>query len=253
MARIKLEDVSLTFRLRVNQAHTWKDLFLHRLWSGGLTQRKMIHALMDLNLEFKQGKRYGIIGHNGAGKSTLLHILAGIYTPTTGSVSIEGEVGSLFDLALGFETEATGWKNIAYRSYLQGRTPKWVKENRDRIAEFSELGDHINLPLRCYSAGMIVRLAFSIATSMEPEILLIDEALAAGDMHFQKKAQKRMHDLMDRANLVVLVSHDLDIVEETCDEVLWLDHGRPAKLGRSEEVVQAYRESQLTSTELKAA
>src|SRR5207248_8000678 len=134
-----------------------------------------VRALHDVTLRAAQGDRVGIIGHNGAGKSTLLKVLAGIYPPTAGRRVVEGRISSLFDINLGFEAEATGWENIAYRSYLQGETPRTVRRKRDAIADFSELGNFLKMPVRYYSAGMMVRLAFSIATAIDPEILLIDE------------------------------------------------------------------------------
>src|SRR5947209_19990349 len=171
MARIELDGVSLTFRVRQDsKGLTWKD------WVLGLFRRRArprieIRALQDVSFEVSRGERVGIIGHNGAGKSTLLKLLAGIYPPTAGRRVVEGRISSLFDIALGFESEASGWENIAYRSYLQGETPRSVRAKREAIADFSELGDFLNMPVRYYSAGMLVRLAFVIATAIDPEVL----------------------------------------------------------------------------------
>ena len=190
-----------------------------------------VRALQDINLRIEQGDRVGFIGHNGAGKSTMLKLLAGIYQPTSGRRAVEGRISSLFDIALGFESEANGWENIAYRSYLQGETPTSVRAKKHAIAEFSELGDFLNMPVRYYSAGMMVRLAFSIATAIEPEILLVDEVLSVGDLAFQNKARERMREMMAKAHLMVVVSHDLDSLTEICNRAVWLDHGRVHKTG----------------------
>src|SRR5262249_1551943 len=154
-----------------------------------------IHALSGVSLSARDGDRLGIIGHNGAGKSTLLKTLAGIYPPSTGTVDIQGKICSLFDITLGFEHEANGWANILYRAYLQGETPRTRrKEKVNAIAEFSELGDFLRLPVRNYSSGMMMRLAFAVATSIEPEVLLVDEVLGVGDLAFQKKAKARVEE-----------------------------------------------------------
>ncbi len=202
-----------------------------------------VRALQDVSLQFQKGERVGIIGANGAGKSTMLKVLAGIYPPSEGKRVVEGRISSLFDIALGFEGDATGWENIAYRSYLQGETPRTIRPKIQPIAEFSELGSFLDMPVRYYSAGMMVRLAFSIATAIEPEILLVDEVLSVGDMSFQEKAAKRMKEMMAKAQLIVVVSHDLDSVVRLCDRVVWLDHGRVRQVGAAREVVKAYVES----------
>ena len=206
-----------------------------------------VHALSGVNLTVDRGDRVGVIGHNGAGKSTLLKLLAGVYQPTQGTMVVDGKISSLFDLALGFETDASGWENIAYRSYLQGETPRTVKSKRDAIAEFSELGDFLNTPVRYYSAGMLVRLAFSIATAIDPEILLVDEVLSVGDLAFQEKARQRMRDMVNRAHLMVMVSHDLETLPKICNRAIWMDHGHMRKAGPVDEVVAAYRASATTA------
>jgi lipopolysaccharide transport system ATP-binding protein len=237
MARIELNNVSLTFRVRREQNVTLKDFLLKRF----LSQQTMeVHALKQVSLCIEQGERLGIIGHNGAGKSTLLKLLAGVYPPTGGRRIVEGKVSSLFEIALGFEPEANGWENISLRSYLQGETPATVRTKRQEIAEFSELGEFLDMPIRYYSQGMLVRLAFSIATAIEPELLLVDEGLAAGDLAFRRKAQARMRELIARAKVLVVVSHDLEAIQDLCDRILWLDHGAIRKIGPSAEIVKEY-------------
>jgi ABC-type polysaccharide/polyol phosphate transport system ATPase subunit len=235
--------VGLTFRVRPQKSLTLKEFLIGQMFRPSRNPAIEVRALHDVTLSVRQGDRLGIIGHNGAGKSTLLRLLAGIYPPTAGRMEVEGKISSLFDIALGFETEANGWENIAYRCYLQGETPRSVRAKRNAIAEFSELGDFLNMPVRYYSAGMMVRLAFSIATAIDPEILLVDEVLSVGDMAFQNKAAARMKEMMAKAHLMVLVSHDLGAVARLCNRIVWMDHGRPLQVGPADEVIAAYKES----------
>src|SRR5213592_2521038 len=189
MARIDLDDVSLYFRVRQKRRVTFKEFLIHRYFRNSVNPYIEVRALDHIDLHFAEGDRVGIIGHNGAGKSTLLKLLAGIYPPTSGTRVVEGRMCSLFDITLGFEMDSSGWENIAYRGYLLGETPRTIEAKKNDIAEFSELGEFLNMPVRYYSAGMLVRLAFSISTAIEPEILLVDEVLGAGDMAFQAKAR----------------------------------------------------------------
>lgn len=241
MARIELENVNLTFRIRQERGIRLKDFILKGLFLASRNPIMEVRALQDINLCIEQGERIAFIGHNGAGKSTMLKMLAGIYHPSSGRRIVEGRISSLFDIALGFESEANGWENIAYRSYLQGETPASVRAKKMEIAEFSELGDFMNMPVRYYSAGMMVRLAFSIATAIDPEILLIDEVLSVGDLAFQHKARERMRQMMAKAHLLIVVSHDLDSLPQICDRAVWLDHGRIRMMGDCAEVIDAYQ------------
>jgi ABC-type polysaccharide/polyol phosphate transport system ATPase subunit len=243
MARIELEQVNLTFYVRKERGVRLKDFILKRMFLPSKNPSMEVRALRDITLHIGRGDRLGIIGHNGAGKSTMLKLLAGIYQPTSGQRTVEGRISSLFDIALGFEGEANGWENIAFRSYLQGETPSSVRAKRRAIADFSELGDFLNMPVRFYSAGMMVRLAFSIATAIEPEILLVDEVLSVGDLAFQNKARERMRDMMAKAHLMVLVSHDLEAMSQMCNRAIWMDHGQIRMMGACAEVAAAYRAS----------
>jgi ABC-type polysaccharide/polyol phosphate transport system ATPase subunit len=244
MPKIELDRVSLTFRVRQQQGRmTLKEYLVRGLFLRPAPVRMEVKALQDVSLRVGAGERLGVIGHNGAGKSTLLKLLAGIYYPTSGRRRVKGQISSLFDISLGFEQEATGWENIYYRSYLQGETRRSVDAKVEAIAEFSELGDFLNMPVRYYSAGMTVRLAFSIATAVEPEVLLIDEVLSVGDMAFQEKARNRMRAMMSRAKLAVIVSHDLNSLASLCDRGIWMDHGRVRAEGSMEDVIEAYTES----------
>jgi ABC-type polysaccharide/polyol phosphate transport system ATPase subunit len=243
MASIELDRVSLTFHVRQQGRITLKEFVVRRLFRRSYKPPMKVHALRDVTLRVHEGERLAILGHNGAGKSTLLKLLAGIYPPTKGHCRVQGQISSLFDIALGFEPEATGWENIAYRGYLQGETPKSIRAKVEPIAVFSELGDFLNMPVRYYSAGMMVRLAFSIATAIDPEILLVDEVLSVGDMAFQHKAQQRMREMMAKARLIVMVSHDLAALAKICDRAVWMDHGRVRQIGPIAEVAETYQES----------
>lgn len=240
MARIDLTDASLTFSLRKSRNVTLKQYLLKGMFLNSFNPRVSIHALTDVTLSAADGERVGVIGHNGAGKSTLLKMIAGVYPPTRGAVKVDGRVCSLFEITLGFEGEATGWDNIRYRGYLQGETPKTLAAKVDDIAAFCELGDHLNLPVRYYSAGMMIRLAFAIATAAEPEILLVDEVLSVGDAAFQSKAAQRMRQMMSRSRLMVMVSHDLGSIRQLCSRVVWMEKGRVMMQGDPNEVADAY-------------
>jgi len=243
MARIELDNLCLTFRVRQLRRITLKEFLVRRMFRKSANPVMKVNALRNVNLVVREGERLGVVGHNGAGKSTLLKVLAGIYPPTRGKRVIDGRISSLFDIALGFEGDADGWENISYRGYLQGETPRSIRAKMEQIAEFSELGDFLNMPVRYYSAGMLVRLAFSIATAIEPEILLVDEVLSVGDMSFQDKARQRMRDMMSKARLIVVVSHDLVSLNKLCDRGIWMDHGQIRQEGTMKDIVNAYTDS----------
>jgi ABC-type polysaccharide/polyol phosphate transport system ATPase subunit len=242
-AEIDLQDVHLRFRVRAATRVSLKEYLVRGLFRPSANPPVEVHALRGITLYVGEGERLGIIGHNGAGKSTLLKVIAGVYPPSSGTCRVTGRVCSLFDLMVGFEMEASGWDNIRFRSYLQGETPRTIRNKVDTIAAFSELGRFLDVPLKYYSAGMLVRLAFSIASAAEPEVLLIDEALAAGDASFRVKARQRIAELKRAARLMVLVSHDLNALPELCSAVAWMERGEVRMLGPCDEVIAAYRAS----------
>jgi ABC-type polysaccharide/polyol phosphate transport system ATPase subunit len=242
MPLIELDRVSMIFRVREQHQITLKEYLLRGMFRRSANPVMEVRALRDVSLSFGDGDRIGIIGGNGAGKSTLLRLLAGIYSPTRGRRTVIGRVSSLFELSLGFEMEASGRQNIIYRGYLQGETPRSIREKMQEIADFCELGRFLDIPVRFYSAGMQVRLAFSIATTLRPEILLVDEVLSAGDLAFQAKARQRMRDMMSRAKIMVVVSHDLESLAGVCETGIWLDRGRVRLTGPMRTVIGAYRD-----------
>ncbi len=239
---VKLENVSLTFN--VNKATTLKDILFSRFEkkTNNLLKRK-INALKNINLDVRHGDRLGIIGLNGAGKSTLLKVAAGIYPPTTGNVIVSGRTTCLFELATGFEMEATGWENIKLRGLMLGASPQEMKEKAIEIGEFSGLGEYLDIPVRHYSTGMFMRLAFSVSTSIEPEILLLDEVVGAGDASFLVKAEKRLKEMMGRVNVLLFVSHSMDSIEKFCNRAIWLDKGEIKMEGAPNQVIKGYLES----------
>jgi lipopolysaccharide transport system ATP-binding protein len=242
MARINLKNVVVDFPI-VNASSQSLQLRLFQALGGKLTSHHrtvVVRALDGVDLALKDGDRLGIIGHNGSGKTTLLRVLAGVYPPERGSATIEGSISSFTDLSLGMDPESTGWDNIIFRCAFMGLSFREAKRLSPSIAEFSELGEYLNLPTRTYSSGMFVRLAFAISTSIEPEILIMDEMISAGDAQFIEKAERRLREVVDKANILALASHDMKVIQRTCNKVVWLEHGTIKQFGPPECVVQAY-------------
>jgi ABC-type polysaccharide/polyol phosphate transport system ATPase subunit len=243
MAIIEFEDVSLEYPLR-HDTMSLKEYIVRGVFrKRGKEKRTRLRALDRVSFQIKEDERVAIIGSNGAGKSTLLRTVAGIYPICSGKRTVVGSICSLYDITLGFEMDSTGWENIYYRGYLQGETPRSIRGKIQEIADFCELGEFLDLPLRCYSAGMVMRLAFSIATSSEPEILLIDEVFGTGDLSFQKKAETRIKDYLTRAKIVVSVSHNLEILAELCQRGIWMKHGQIQADGPIDSVIASYLDS----------
>lgn len=200
----------------------------------------VVRAIDDLSLELRAGDRLGLIGHNGAGKSTLLRVMAGIYPPTDGQIQVQGKSVPLLDISLGMDDQSTGRQNIRLRGLLLGMSDAEIRRKTEDIAEFTELGDYLDLPLRTYSSGMRVRLAFSISTAVDADILLLDEVLGVGDASFQAKANRRLEELHERAEIVVLAIHDSATIRKTCNKALWMERGKMRMFGAVDEVVDAY-------------
>ncbi|MBY6537089.1 ABC transporter ATP-binding protein [Rhodococcus sp. BP-349] len=200
----------------------------------------VVEALRDITLSLKEGDRVGLVGHNGAGKSTLLRLLAGIYEPTRGSAIVRGRVAPVFDLGVGMDPEISGYENIIIRGLFLGQTRKQMMSKVDEIADFTELGEYLDMPLRTYSTGMRVRIAMGVVTSIDPEILLLDEGIGAVDADFMKKARIRLQQLVARSGILVFASHSNEFLAQLCDSAMWIDHGHVRQQGGIEEVVRSY-------------
>lgn len=238
---IKVENANLYYPSITYNATTLKDEIFRKL---KLKSNKKIlydvHALKNLSLEVKEGERLGIIGLNGSGKSTLLKAMAGLYPLQSGSISTYGSIRAMLELNLGFEFEATGRENIMYRGLLLGETPKIVRQKEQEIIDFADIGEFIEYPIKAYSAGMLIRLAFAISTTIGGDIMLLDELIGAGDASFFQKAKARMVDLIDNSKIMVLVSHDLGSIKELCNRVIMMEKGIIVADGEPEVIIDFY-------------
>ena len=235
---IKVSDVSMRFHLAENQATSIKE-YTTRLVKGDIRYRDF-WALRNVSFEVTKGEVLGIIGSNGSGKSTLLKIIAGIMRPSEGYVETCGTVAPMLELGSGFELEMTGRENIYLNGAILGYSEELINAHFNEIVDFSELYQFIDVPIRGYSSGMLARLAFSVATVIRPEILIVDEILAVGDDVFQAKSRAKMMELMDGGSTVLFVSHDMDQIREICHRVLWIENGEVRMTGPAETVCDAY-------------
>ena len=235
---INIQDVSMRFRLSNDRITSLKEFVTTAL--RGKLQYKEFEALQHISFQVRKGETVGIIGRNGSGKSTLLKIISGIMKPTTGKVIVQGNVVPMLELGSGFDMDLTGRENIFLNGAILGYTEDFLNDKYDEIVAFSELGEFIHAPIRNYSSGMLMRLAFSIAAMVAPEIFIADEILAVGDEAFQQKSLARMKEMMSGGTTVLLVSHSLEQIKEVCDRVIWLDHGRIKMAGDVNEVCDAY-------------
>lgn len=215
--------------------------FLIKLVKGKLKFKKFT-ALKDVTFDIEKGEVVGLIGHNGAGKSTMLKIISGIVNPTKGSVKVNGNVVPMLELGAGFDSDMSGKENIYLNGSILGYSKKFLDEKYDDIVRFAELEDFINEPIRNYSSGMVARLAFSIASAVNPEILIVDEILSVGDINFQQKSLNRMKEMMGGGTTVLLVNHNIDVVKEMCNKVVWIEKGEVVKIGPAREVCDEFLE-----------
>jgi len=237
---VKVDNVSIRFRLQTDRISSIKETIV-ALIKGKLKYREF-WALTDVSFSVNKGEVMGIVGHNGAGKSTVLKIISGIMKPTKGRVTLGGNVVPMLELGSGFDYDLTGRENVFLNGAILGYSKEFLYSKYDEILAFSELGEFIDQPIRNYSSGMLMRLAFSIATVVNPEILICDEVLAVGDERFQAKSRKRMMELMSGGTTVLFVSHNIDQIREMSNRVVWLDHGHVKMMGDPDEVCTAYRE-----------
>lgn len=238
---IKIENISVCYRMTYDRVKSIKEYLVQK--TQGKIRYEEFWALKGIGFEVKKGEVLGIVGHNGAGKSTLLKVISGILKPTEGTLQVNGTVVPMLELGSGFDFDLTGRENVFLNGAILGYSEQFLKEKYQEIVDFSELGQFIDIPLRNYSSGMVMRLAFSIATVVNPDILIVDEILAVGDAQFQEKSKNRMLELMGGGTTVLFVSHSLDQIREVCDMVIWLEHGQMKMIGRTQEVCDAYEQN----------
>lgn len=236
---IEVNDVTMRFHMNTDKILSLKE-FVTRKLSGKIAYEDFT-ALNQVSFTVKQGETLGLIGRNGAGKSTMLKVISGILKPTEGTVKVNGNVVPMLELGSGFDMDLTGRENIFLNGSILGYSEEFLKAKYDEIVFFSELEQFIEVPIRNYSSGMLTRLAFSIATAVNPEILIVDEILSVGDIQFQEKSRGRMLELMGGGTTVLFVSHSLDQIRQMCDKVVWMEKGRVKMEGSAEEVCEAYQ------------
>jgi ABC-2 type transport system ATP-binding protein len=251
MNLIELSDVGVDFVIYQGSGRSLKKTILSAGTGGRLSHdshhRTFVRALSGISFSLKSGDRLGLIGGNGAGKSTLLRVLAGVYEPTQGRARVVGNVTPLFDINQGVDPDATGYENISLRAAYLGMSRSEVAEVADEIAEFTELGDYLDLPVRTYSAGMMLRLAFGVATTVKSDVLLLDEWIAVGDVGFFEKAQERASNFVSRSKVMVVASHSEDVIRRLCNKALWLRKGESAGFGEVDEIMERYKSEQLNA------
>ena len=239
---IYIDNVTMDYRIQQENIKSMKEYIVNAI-RGRITYREF-RALDDINLHIKRGEVCGIVGRNGAGKSTLLKVIAGVLTPTKGHVQINGNIAPMLELGAGFDQDLTARENIFLNGAILGYSKEFLEQKFTDIVAFSELEAFIEQPVRTFSSGMMMRLAFSIATLVEPEVLIVDEILSVGDGHFQKKSEARMRELMSGGTTVLMVSHAIKQIRDMCNRVIWLDHGKVIMDGETQKVCDAYEQTQ---------
>ena len=244
-AEIRVDSLCVEFPIFDANARSLRNAVLS-FGTGGVIRpsarsRITVTALEDVSFSLRPGDRLGIVGHNGAGKTTLLRVLAGIYEPTRGSILCRGQIAPLFDITLGMDPDATGYENISIRGLFLGMSAEEIQARSQDIVDFSELGPYMHMPIRTYSTGMRVRLAFAIATAIRPDILLLDEMIGAGDARFFERAERRLGEFLNRTQILVLASHSDAIIRKLCNKALLLHHGKAVGFDSVDEILKAYQ------------
>lgn len=240
MSSIRIENLSIKFRIYHDRSPSLKDYFASLFKRQHHAVYSDFWAVKDVSFEIRAGDRVGIIGHNGAGKSTLLKALCRVYESSDGEISVDGRIAPLLEIGAGFHPEFTGRENIYLNGAILGYTKQQLSQIEPEVIAFAELEEFIDTPVKYYSTGMYMRLAFSLATAMHPDILVLDEIFAGGDAAFLAKARARMHNLIDKADIMIMVSHDHELIKSLCNRVIWLDHGKVTADGSPEGIVGRY-------------
>lgn len=242
---VKVNNVSMRFNLGIEKNFSLKQFFID-FFKGKKKTKNEFWALSDVTFEVKQGEVVGFIGSNGAGKSTLLKIIAGVMKPTKGSVEIYGNICPMIELGAGFDMDLTARENIYLNGAVLGYSKEFINQKFDEIVSFSELKDFLDVPVRNFSSGMVARLAFSIATIVDPEILIVDEILSVGDIAFQQKSEDKMKSMINGGTTVLFVSHSIEQIQKLCNRVIWLDHGKVKKIGPAKDICKEYYDTQMS-------
>ena len=238
---IEVNNVSMRFKMTKERIFSLKEYFI-KFVKGELVFEEF-RALTDVSFSVKKGEILGIIGYNGAGKSTMLKVISGIMNPTSGYIKVEGVISPLIELGSGFDMELTARENIFLNGYILGYSKKFIKEHFDKIVEFSELEEFLDVPVKNFSSGMIARLGFAIATIVQPEILIVDEILSVGDFKFQEKSENKIKEMLASGTTVILVSHAINQIEDICTKVLWLEQKKVRGYGYTKEICEEYKKS----------
>lgn len=242
---IKIENVSMKFNLGIEKNFSMKQAFVNMFTKKKNNKTEEFWALKDVDFNIGQGEVIGLIGSNGAGKSTLLKVVSGVMKPTSGKVEVHGVISPMIELGAGFDGDLTARENIYLNGAILGYSKKFLDEKFDEIVEFSELREFLDVPVKNFSSGMTAKLAFSIATIVNPEILIVDEILSVGDIKFQEKSKKKMMEMIKGGTTVLYVSHSLESIEDLCTKVVWLEHGKVIKIGDTKKICKAYYKEQM--------
>lgn len=237
---IIINNVSMKFNLGVEKDNSLKMIFINLFTPKKKKKKEYFWALKDINFRINKGDVVGIIGANGAGKSTLLKVVSGVYKPTTGTVTVNGKISPMIELGAGFDPELTARENIYLNGAILGYSKEFLEDKFDEIVEFSELKDFLDVPIKNFSSGMVAKLAFSISTIVDPEVLIVDEILSVGDIKFQEKSKNKMMSMIEGGTTVLYVSHSIDSIKQLCSKVIWLDHGKIVKMGDAKEICDEY-------------
>ena len=237
---IILKNVSMKFNLGVEKDNSLKMIFINLFTPRKKKKKDYFWALKDIDFRINKGDVVGIIGANGAGKSTLLKVVSGVYKPTTGTVEVNGKISPMIELGAGFDPELTARENIYLNGAILGYSKKFLEEKFEEIVEFSELREFLDVPIKNFSSGMVAKLAFSISTIVNPEVLIVDEILSVGDIKFQEKSKNKMMSMIEGGTTVLYVSHSTESIKQLCNKVIWLDHGKIVKMGETNKICDEY-------------